>query len=276
MKERLQILADMVSEVRCIADIGTDHGFLPIELVRTGKAHFAIAMDIASGPLERAKAHICEAGLSDRIECRLSDGFDKLDPQEADAAVIAGMGGDLMADIISRKPYAVRELILSPHSHPEKVRAVLRICGYCIREERMIADDNKYYVFIKAVRTSDRSCDRVSDRSGDRVSDRPGDRVSDGSDERAGGRSDDGTTDIAEVDHSTGHDRQLRHAHSSTEEVLADEAVQIIEDHFGPQLIKNKDRILRQYLLKEIEKFHDIEQKKEYLSIVEMALTAMR
>ncbi|GEM_PF-695289 len=260
MKERLQILADMVSEVRCIADIGTDHGFLPIELVRTGKAHFAIAMDIASGPLERAKAHICDAGLSDRIECRLSDGFDKLDPQEADTAVIAGMGGDLMADIISRKPDVVRELILSPHSHPEKVRAVLRTCGYLIREERMIADDNKYYVFIKAVRSSDRSCDRVTD----------------GSDERAGGRSDDGTTDIAEVDHSTGHDRQLRHAHSSTEEVLADEAVQIIEDHFGPQLIKNKDRILQQYLLKEIEKFHGIEQKKEYLSIVEMALTAMR
>jgi len=211
MKKRLLTIADMVSQGCRIADIGTDHGFLPIELVRSGKVPYAIAMDIVNGPLSRAKEHILAAGLDDRIECRLSDGFDKLNPGEADTAIIAGMGGDLIADIIARKPDVVNELILSPHTHYEKVRKALRDAGYSIIEERMIIDLDKYYVFIRAIKDPS----------------------------------------------------------------VKDEAITMY-DYFGPLLIKNKDKILHAYLMKELEKYQYIEQKQQYIQIVKMALEAMR
>lgn len=152
MKERLHVIADMVTEGHSVADIGTDHGFLPIELVRSGKSPYAIAMDIVEGPLMRAREHVNEAGLNERIECRLSDGFDRLDSGEVDTAVIAGMGGDLICEIISRHPDVVNELILSPHTHPEKVRQSLRDHQYAIIDENMISDGSKYYVVIKAIK----------------------------------------------------------------------------------------------------------------------------
>ena len=100
LSKRLETIASFVPEGSRIADIGTDHGYIPIHLVQEGKAKHASAMDVRKGPLLRAQSHIQEAGLIDAIEVRLSDGLLKLEKDEADCVVIAGMGGELMIPIL--------------------------------------------------------------------------------------------------------------------------------------------------------------------------------
>lgn len=147
---RLKCVADMVTNGVRLADIGTDHAYIPIELVASGRIPSAIAMDINPGPLQKASENIAAYGLSDRIECRHSDGFASMIDNEADCAVIAGMGGDLICRIISDRPEAVHELVLSPHTHYEKVRHTLRHLQYEIKSERMVNDSGKFYLVIKA------------------------------------------------------------------------------------------------------------------------------
>jgi len=149
LSKRLTAVADMVTAGHVIADIGTDHGFIPIQLIKTGKCPRGFAMDIGQGPLDRAIEHVDAEGLNNKIECRLSDGFDKLNICEADTAVIAGMGGDLIASIITSKPGITKEIVASPHTHPELVRKALHDCGYSIIDENMIEDMGKFYVIIK-------------------------------------------------------------------------------------------------------------------------------
>ena len=100
LSSRLQAIASMVEEGGILADIGTDHGYLPIRLLEDGKISGAIAADINRGPLLRAEEHVREKGFDDRISLRLSDGFLAVLPGEADAAVIAGMGGPLTIRIL--------------------------------------------------------------------------------------------------------------------------------------------------------------------------------
>ncbi len=153
LSKRLTMIADMVSAQSRVADIGTDHGFIPIKLVSEGKCPCAIAMDVGKGPLARAVEHIAGCGLSDRIECRLSDGYEKLEAGEADSTVIAGMGGGLMVRILEAgdtRGVLTKELILSPHSEWHKVRHFLHNHGYAIEEERMLFEEGKYYVAIRA------------------------------------------------------------------------------------------------------------------------------
>ena len=100
LSKRLETVASFVPKGSNIADIGTDHGYVPIYLVREGQAEHAVAMDVRKGPLERARAHVAEAGLGSRIDVRLSDGLAGLKPGEADCVVIAGMGGELIIHIL--------------------------------------------------------------------------------------------------------------------------------------------------------------------------------
>ena len=101
MSKRLAAIGALVTEGGILADIGTDHALLPIRLVLDGKVPRAIAMDVNEGPLARAGEAIRRAGLADRIQTRLSDGFAALKEGEADSAVIAGMGGDLVIRILT-------------------------------------------------------------------------------------------------------------------------------------------------------------------------------
>ena len=153
LSKRLSAVAAMIPQGTSIADIGTDHAYLPIELIQNHTVRHAIAMDINEGPLRIAEKHIHEYGLSDEIECRLSDGMAGLKQGEADCAVIAGMGGDLISRIISDDPDKVMELVLSPHTHPETVRRTLRDINYLIIDESMILDSGKYYTVIRAVKS---------------------------------------------------------------------------------------------------------------------------
>ena len=94
----------MLSPGGRVADVGCDHGFLDVYLVQTGKMDGALAMDVRKGPLAAAAAHVKEAGLSDRIETRLSDGLSAFRVGEAEKLVCAGMGGPLMQRILTDSP----------------------------------------------------------------------------------------------------------------------------------------------------------------------------
>ena len=155
LSQRLSSVASMVTAGNCLADVGTDHGYVPIYLYERNIIPQAIAMDVNKGPLERAALHIAESGAKEKIETRLSDGLTALKPGEADSIVIAGMGGPLMVRILSAHPEvtaSAKELILQPQSEISEVRIWLYEQGYEIVEEHMVFEDGKYYPMFKAVR----------------------------------------------------------------------------------------------------------------------------
>lgn len=155
LSKRLQAAADFVTPGNRVADVGTDHGHLPIYLIQCGRCPHAVAMDIRSGPLQRADEHIKAAGLTDSIQTRLSDGMKKLMPGEADSVVIAGMGGLTVIQILEASPdlvQDVRELILSPQSDAAKVRRFLREHDLLIDRENLVLEDGKFYPVLHVVK----------------------------------------------------------------------------------------------------------------------------
>lgn len=148
LSERLQAVCNLTSGGNCVADIGTDHAYLPMELIRQGKYHLAIAMDINEGPLERAREHIEKEKLQERIQTRLSDGLEALEPGECSSVVIAGMGGALTIQILEHGKElrdTISEWILQPQSELYKVRQYLLENGYIICREDMVFEDGKFY-----------------------------------------------------------------------------------------------------------------------------------
>lgn len=142
-------------ELYRIADVGTDHGYVPIALAERDAAVRAIAMDVRPGPLERAREHIREHGLEERIQTRLSDGVENLKAGEADTVVIAGMGGELVIHILEGGRHlwqSVERWVLSPQSELDKVRRYLEANGFAIADEEMVEEDGKYYTVMEAVR----------------------------------------------------------------------------------------------------------------------------
>jgi tRNA (adenine22-N1)-methyltransferase len=154
LSKRMEAAAAMVSAGNILADVGTDHGYIPIELVQRGIVPSAIAMDLREGPLSRAREHIKEQGLSERITLRLSDGVSALSRGEADTILIAGMGGELIIRILTDGAeicHSVRELILQPQSVIGEVRRYLRENGYRITDEDMVLEDGKFYPMMRVV-----------------------------------------------------------------------------------------------------------------------------
>ncbi len=154
LSKRLQMVAAQVLSGGVLADIGCDHGFTSIYLVSRGQVRKAIAMDVREGPLGRAAEHVVESGLQEKIELRLSDGTDQLQPGEADTILISGMGGALMEKILRARPEvtkAAQELVMSPQSEVYRVRSCLHELGFRIAREDMVCDMGKYYVVLRAV-----------------------------------------------------------------------------------------------------------------------------
>lgn len=154
LSKRLQAVADLVSEGLVVADVGTDHGYIPIYLIETKKSPKAFAMDVNKGPLLRAKEHIAEHGLETRIETRLSDGVRALQKGECDCVVVAGMGGALTIKIMEEGKDIFRnlkEFVLQPQSELQKVRAYLCENAYFIVEENMVLDDGKFYPMFRVI-----------------------------------------------------------------------------------------------------------------------------
>lgn len=155
LSQRLSSVASMVSAGNCLADVGTDHGYVPIYLYENNVIPHAIAMDVNKGPLERARLHIAESGMKEAIETRLSDGLAALQPGEADSILIAGMGGPLILRILSAHPEvtaSAKELILQPQSEIPEVRIWLYEHGYEITKEHMVFEEGKYYPMFRAVK----------------------------------------------------------------------------------------------------------------------------
>lgn len=158
LSDRLQSVAGLVTMGSRLADIGTDHAYVPIILVAEQKIPSAIAMDIKKGPLQIAKEHIDRAGFGQYISVRLSDGLEKLRAGEADSIVIAGMGGRLAVKILSEgaaKLDGVREIILQPQSEIAYVRRYLREHGMRIEMEKMVMEDGKYYPMFRVILKED-------------------------------------------------------------------------------------------------------------------------
>lgn len=144
----------MVTQGNVLADVGTDHGYIPIALIQKNLIPKAIAMDVNMGPLQRAQEHIGLYGLGEYIETRLSDGVAALKEGEADSIVIAGMGGELVIRILIEGESVcrqVKELILQPQSDIWKVRRFLREHKYQIVDEDMVFEEGKYYPMMKVV-----------------------------------------------------------------------------------------------------------------------------
>jgi tRNA (adenine22-N1)-methyltransferase len=149
---RLNEIASMVENCDKIADIGTDHAYIPIYLIQRGICKSAIASDINKGPVEKAKGNVKLENLEAFIECRLGGGFSTLKPSEAQAAIIAGMGGNLIRDIIEEGIDVFRTLdycILQPVQNPEVLREYIYKQGYSILDEELCIEDGKYYEIIK-------------------------------------------------------------------------------------------------------------------------------
>lgn len=153
ISNRLEQIAKLVRGNR-VADIGTDHAYLPIYLCQQGLATEVLACDVRRGPLEKAKENIKAHGFENRIHTYLSNGFHKITEQAVDTAVVAGMGGLLMIDILKAEQTFVQglqELILSPHEDVGEVRKFVYEMGFCIEAEMMLKEKGHFYTILRCI-----------------------------------------------------------------------------------------------------------------------------
>lgn len=145
---RLQAVANFVPQNAALADIGTDHAYLPAWLLGRGQVRRAIAADISQGPLDRAKRTAQQYGCSEQMEFRLCDGLAAIAPDEVDTIVIAGMGGETIAAILQAASWVFDErytLILQPMSAQPDLRSWLWHNGFSIQKEQIIREGDKLY-----------------------------------------------------------------------------------------------------------------------------------
>ncbi|MEE1012894.1 MAG: tRNA (adenine(22)-N(1))-methyltransferase TrmK [Clostridia bacterium] len=145
---RLQQIANTITPCACMADIGTDHAYLPVYLCMTGVCKRGIASDIRRGPLQRAKDTLRRYGMESRIETRLGGGVDTLAPGEADCIVIAGMGGLMIAEILKANPTVFAksgQILLQPMTAVPELRSFLWENGYTVVSETLAKEEQKLY-----------------------------------------------------------------------------------------------------------------------------------
>ena len=154
IKRRLKAIANMVEPTKVIADIGTDHGYIPAYLVEKGIVDRGIAADVSRGSLAKAQDLIRAMGLEDRIETRLGDGLSDLKVGEANSIVIAGMGGILISQILEKDKQigqAVDSLVLQPMTASRELRQWLSENNYSITKEDIVKVSKKIYELILAI-----------------------------------------------------------------------------------------------------------------------------
>ena len=152
LSKRLKRIAEHVDKCESVADIGTDHGYIPIYLVKEGICKKAIASDINKGPIEKAKVNVAFEGVSDKIKCLLGPGLNPLKVGEVNGVILAGMGGNLTRDILLVDMDKVKKydfIILQPAQNPEVLREFLYKNDYEIIDEDLIKDEGRFYELFK-------------------------------------------------------------------------------------------------------------------------------
>ena len=145
---RLLAIASLIKGGK-IADIGTDHGYLPIYLLEKGIIDFAVCSDIKKGPLANAEKNIKIHGLESKTRLCLADGLCGIKPNEADTAVIAGMGGEMIAHILGEgMPDGIERFILQPMRNVDILRKKLHELGLKITQEKLVREKDKFYIII--------------------------------------------------------------------------------------------------------------------------------
>lgn len=157
LSKRLQQVADYVENDARLADIGSDHAYLPCYLAEKGEIEFAVAGEVVDGPFQNAVKEVKQKGLADKIEVRLGDGLMVVEPEDhIDTVTIAGMGGALIRSILEQgqahdKVSGKETLILQPNVFEETVRRYLMANQYKIISESIVEENEKIYEIIKAV-----------------------------------------------------------------------------------------------------------------------------
>ncbi|MFP1647198.1 tRNA (adenine(22)-N(1))-methyltransferase [Enterococcus mundtii] len=156
LSKRLETVGRFVPEAARLADIGSDHAYLPVALMLKGKIDFAVAGEVVKGPFESAKRQVSKNGLSERIEVRLANGLDAIEKQDQiNAITIAGMGGSLIRDILesgrqNQRLSGEERLILQPNIGEKTLRTWLKENNYQIIAEEIIEENKKIYEIIVA------------------------------------------------------------------------------------------------------------------------------
>lgn len=157
LSNRMLMNVSLIPAGKVVADIGCDHGWVSIYLIQNKLARKVFAMDVAAGPLNGAREHITDAGLTDSIEVRMSDGVNELGIDEngrleADIILMAGMGGQLAVRLIRdnlKKCRSAEYIILQAQSELDYVRASVYEMGFEIDDEAMIYEDGKFYTAMR-------------------------------------------------------------------------------------------------------------------------------
>lgn len=152
LSKRLKRIAEHVDKCESVADIGTDHGYIPIYLVKEGICKKAIASDINKGPIEKAKVNVAFEGVSNKVKCLLGPGLNPLKVGEVNGVILAGMGGNLTRDILLADMEKVKKydfIILQPAQNPEVLREFLYKNDYEIIDEDLIKDEGRFYELFK-------------------------------------------------------------------------------------------------------------------------------
>ena len=232
LSDRMQAVVGLVADCNCIADIGCDHGYVAMELVRRGTYKHVIAMDVNQGPLARAESNIKDYVMSEYIETRLSNGTAALKKGEVEGIICAGMGGKLIISILEKGRDVIsdmKQLILQPQSEIDEVREYLRNSGFIIDKEDMVCEEGKYYPMMRVI---------VGD-FGKQES-----QMADNLTEKRKKSAVNGVTppDISEL--SVEENRKLIR----------------IQDTYGPYLLANSHPVLKQYLLWKKENLDNIRE----------------
>lgn len=153
LAKRLAALAAYVPAGSVAADIGTDHAYLPIFLVKEGICPRVIATDLNPGPFRSAGRKVEEYNLADKIDLRLGDGLKALEQGEADVVVLAGMGGNTIREILASSPEVLKKLnrlVMQPMADPEDLRVWLTANGWKITDETLVEEDGRIYIIVVA------------------------------------------------------------------------------------------------------------------------------
>ena len=159
LSKRMNTIVEMIYKCDTIADIGTDHGYIPIYIIKNNIAKKVLACDINVKPLEGAKQNIINSNLSEFIETRLGSGLLPINKNEIDTAIISGMGGMLIIDILKNSSEIVKDikqLVLQPQLDLYNVRKYIHSIGFKIDNEIMLIEEEKYYNVISAVKGFER------------------------------------------------------------------------------------------------------------------------